>query len=74
MNCQRAEASFDWATFQAIQEVLQHCAGDAIAWNVSVAKKIVIGFASKVHYAQLIGNVGDLGIYCSTSNTVRPRN
>jgi len=51
MNSQRAEASFDWATLQAIQEVLQHCAGDAIAWNVSVAKKIVIGFVSKVHYA-----------------------
>ena len=51
MNSQRAEASFDWATLQAIQEVLQHCAGDAIAGNASVAKKIVIGFVSKVHYA-----------------------
>jgi hypothetical protein len=37
MNRQRAEASFDWVTLQAIQEALQHCAGDAIAWNVFVA-------------------------------------
>jgi hypothetical protein len=51
MYSQRAEASFDWATLEAMQEALQHCAGDAIACNVSVATKIVIGFASKVRCA-----------------------